>query len=232
MPGVLERDVYRTPGREAHTARVPRPVLRRLLSPLGWGLTAIAALLAPIVAFNLVFDPDAGHAFRETRPIPAVESAEDVLMLLLLATVVVTIAVLVRRVVPIWQGLRRPTRALYVAALLALHVAATVGAEAVVFVSRGGLHLLEPTLRGSNPLADGRRAYVYADAFFGATYDVYVAERSSLVMRKRLRLSRDHLESATPRVRENADGSLDLVDAAGQRLEAQPLRPFMFGRGC
>lgn len=203
-----------------------------MLSPLGWGLTAIAALLAPIVAFNSAFDPDAGHAVRETRPIPAAENAEDVVMLLLLATIVVTIAVLVRRVVPIWQGLGRPMRALYVAALLALHIAATAGAEAAVFVSRGGLHLLEPELRGSTPLPDGRTAYVYADAFLGATYDVYVAERSSLVMRKRLHLSRHRLEATTPRVRENADGSLDLIDAAGQRLESQPLRPILFGGGC
>lgn len=224
--------MYRTPGREPDAARVPPPSRRRLLSPLGWGLTAIGALLVPVVAFNAVFDPDAGNGFRETRPIPAVDRAEDVLMLLLLATVVVTVVALVRRVVPIWRGLRRRTRPLYVAALLALQSAAIVGAEAVAFVSRGGLHMFEPTLRGSTSLPDGRTAYVYADAFLGVTYDVYVAERGSLTMRKRLHVARHELEATTPRVRENTDGSFDLVDAAGRRLESQPLSLPMFGGGC
>lgn len=229
---MLERDVYRTPGREPDAPRVPPPSFRRLVSPLGWGLAAIGALLAPLVAFNAVFDPDGGNGFRETRPIPAVDRGEDLLMLLLLATVAVMVAVLVRRVVPIWKGLRRKTRALYVAALLALQTAATVGAEAVAFVSRGGLHLFEPTLSGSTSLPDGRTAYVYANALFGVTYDVYVAERSSFLMRKKLRVSRDKLETTTPRVRDNGDGSFDLVDAAGQRLEPQPSSLFMLGGGC
>lgn len=211
---------------------MPPPSLRRLSSPLGWGFCAIGALVGPLVVLNALFDPDAAHGFRETRLVPAMETAEDVVMVLVLATIAVTVAVLVRRVVPIWQGLRRRTRALYVAALLAMQLAAAVGADAVVFVSRGGLHLFEPTLRGSTRLSDGRTAYVYADAFLGATYDVYVADRASLVMRKRLRVSRDHLEAATPRVRENADGSIDLLDASGERLESQPLRPIFFGGGC
>lgn len=229
----FESDVYRIPGRAADSAEIPRPSTRRLLSPLGWGLAPLLALLAPLVAFNALFDPDASNGFRETRLVPALDTTQDIVTILMLATVLVTVGVLGRRVVPIWRGLGRWTRAAYVVAVLGLQTVAILGAETTVFFSRGGLHLFEPTLRGSTELADGRTAHVFASGLFGATYDVYVAERTALTMHKTLRVSRHELENVTPSVRANADGSLELVDAAGQRLESQsPSFVFPFGGGC
>jgi hypothetical protein len=230
----LDRHVYRSAGRVSDTAPIPTPSTRRLLSPLRWGIGALLSLLVPLVALGALFDPDASNGSRETRPVPRLETLQDVVMLAMLASLLVTVGVLVRRVVPLWSGLGRSTRGLYVATLLVLQSGAIVSAEVVAFESRGGLHLFEPTLSGSTTLPDGRTAHVYASGLFGATYDVYVAERFAPLMHKKLRISRDKLERVVPRVRSNADGSLELVDADGARLESQPPRlpPFLFGGGC
>lgn len=224
--------VYRLPGRQAEPGPVPRPSARRLLSPLVWGVGSLLALALPLVALNALFDPHAENGFREARFVPWVERAQDGVMLALLGAIVLTVFVLVRRVVPIWGGLSRRRRILYVASVLALQAAATLGAELAVFMSRGGLHLFEPSLRGSTTLADGRTAHVYGGSFFGASYDVYVAEPFAPVMHKKLHVSRRKLEAVVPTVRVGPNGEVELVDAKGQRLasEASSLQ-FLFG-GC
>ncbi|MBX3191835.1 MAG: hypothetical protein KF819_32895 [Labilithrix sp.] len=226
-----ESDVYRVPGREAEPEPIPPPSGRRLVSPLGWGAAAITAIVGPLLVFNLLFDPDAGNGHRHARFVPAIETFEDVTMLVLLATTVVAVVVLVRRVVPIWGGLGRWARGFYVLAVVVLQALAIAGGEIAIFASRGGLHLFEPTLQGTTALPDGRSAHVYASGLFGTTYDVYVADRFAIVMHKRLSVSRGAHEKVVPTVRVRADGDLELVDAAGRALESQGFTLPLFGIG-
>lgn len=222
--------IYRTPGRTAPAPRVPPPSLRRLLSPLGHASLAVAALLLPLVLLNAIFDPDAAHA-RDTRLVPAVETLEDVFAVLMLGTLVLVVALVARRVAPSWSGLGRWTKVAYVSSLVVLQAAVVLGGEAALFMSRGGLHLFEPTHKTSSTAPDGRSAHVFGGGL-GCGFEVYTAEPHALTM-KRTYTRRAACDAPAPHVRWNADGSVSLVDDAGAEIpEGNGTGFHWFGGGC
>lgn len=167
------------------------------------------------------------------RLVPEVDTFETAIAYAMLVTPLVALFVLVRRVVPLWSGLRFLQRVVYVGGLLAMQTVAVGGAEYALFLSRGGLDLFGPTLRASYPGPDGRMAHVYEGSFLGATYDVYVAEKHAITMRRKLQVSRAKLASPPPVVRWNDDGSVGLFDASGARFESEPVPILgLFVRGC
>jgi hypothetical protein len=128
--------------------------------------------------------------------------------------------------------MRRRGKVLYVSSLIAAQLAVIVAAEAVIFTSRGGLHLFEPTHLSSRWLPDGRTAHLYTRGGLRCGYEVFVSAPLSFTATRAFGVSRATCREPTPRIHVNPDGSLDLVDAADKPLEDEPSHGFSFGGGC
>lgn len=222
---------YRTPGRAALAARIPFPSWRTLLAPLARAAGYVALVVVAIAAFNAL-----GPALLETagdvRMIPAVDQMQSALSLALLASPILLVVLIVRRVRPSWGGMRRWTKLVYVASLLVLQSGVVVAAEAAIFTDRGGLHLFGPSHLRSTLSPDLRTAHVYSPGGLRCGYDVFVSGPFSLTGKRVYEISRSTCLEPTPRVRWNPDGTVVLVDAAGQPLQSQPSPSFSFGGGC
>ena len=221
--------VYRTAGRTTDAAPLPRPSARTLLSPLGKGALCLVAALLPPIAFNAVAPLLVPSG---TTLVPIFEFMEDTVMVAMLASPVVMLVVLWRRVRPAWRGLWLSTKIAYVVAILAAQITLVGGAEVVLFQSRGGLKLFEPVLKSTTLGPGGRTAFVYTSGGLTCGWDVKVAAPFSPVMRQALSVTRAECSEPVPTVRFRSDGTVDLVDAAGQHLDAQPSPSFSFWHGC
>lgn len=228
--GPHDTRMYRAPGREADPEVIPAPPARALLSPLLWGLGALSVLVVPVSVLNVLLVPDAGHTSREIRFVPAVETFEDVLMLVVLGTFVVTIAQLVRRVAPQWSGLSTPAKLAYVAGLVFAQGLFVVGGETALLASRGGLELFGPSLKASYAGPGGRSAHVMGGGL-GCGLELFVADPLSPTMHRVQRLTGHCGEGARARWRGAADPIL--VDEADTPLLDGPSpRFFGWGGGC
>ena len=216
----VENGVYRTPGRVAPDAPIPPPSRSALFSPLARGIGWVLALLAPPFLFNVLLAEPLFHVSRELRFRPGLESIQDVLAVLLVASLPIMIHRIVRRVRPEWGGLRRRTRIVYVAALVLAQTSALLGAELALMESRGGFPFFEPHLRTTASASDARTAYLFAGGLF-CHYEVFVADPYALTMHRKLSISRTSCQEATPRVQWNDDGTIGLVDSAGKPVESQ-----------
>lgn len=225
--------VYRTPGRAVDEERIPPPSLRTLLAPLARAASYVAIAAGIVSVFACLAPPIFGTSTSgDLRFIPAVDTIENIVALLLPASLVLLVALIARRVRPSWRGLRSRTRVLYVTALLALQSAIVVAGEAAIFFSRGGLHLFEPTHLSSRWLPDGRTAHLYTRPGFSCGYDVFVSAPLSFTAQHAFQISRASCLEPQPHIRSNPDGTLDLVDDGDQPLESQPSPSFSFGGGC
>jgi hypothetical protein len=221
---------YRSPGRAAVPARIALPAWRTLLAPLARGALVVVALFAPLIAFDAWIVPRLEATGQ--RLIPAVEISQDVFgACAALASLGVLVAVLARRVVPSWQGMRRLVKVLYVALLVLAQMIVVVGAETGLFVSRGGLRLFEPTFVRSSNAPDGRVAYLYAGGLLGCALVVYVAPPYGLTMSPAAHIERNSCSQPEARVRWSRDGKPELVGPDGAQLESETLRGFLFGMG-
>jgi hypothetical protein len=220
--------VYRTPGRVTDVAPVRLPPWRALAAPLGRAVALVALLVAPILLFNAVSAPLLDSP-REVRFVPMVDHVEDALALAIVGSLLVLVALIAQRVAPSWRGVRLRSKVVYVGALLVAQTTVVLAAETAVFFSRGGLHLFEGTLKSSAVAPDGRTAHVYGGGA-SCAYEVFVAEPNALLMKRSLFVARKSCDEAIPRVRWNADRTVDLVDAAGTKLESES-RGSLFGIG-
>jgi hypothetical protein len=172
------------------------------------------------------------HLPAETAFVPFFDHAQDGIMILLPASLMLLVVALVRRVAPSWQGLRLRTKVLYVTGLFVVQAFVTFAGEATVFFVRGGLHLFEPTWKSSTYGPKGDSAHVYREGF-GCGYDVYVSEPFALTMKRQLHVGRKSCDEPLPSVRWNPSGSIDLVDRDGKPLESESSGSFLFfGGGC
>lgn len=224
--------VYRTPGRAAPPERIARPSLRTLLRPLGRAAAAVGLAVTATVAFNAIA-PSLFGTSGTVRLIPSVDGFENALQVALPLSLVLLVALIVRRVLPSWGGLRLRGKVLYVVGALLAQAAVVVAGEAAVFCSRGGFHLFEPSHLTSRWLPDGRTAHVYTRGGLQCGYDVFVSGPLSLTATRAFEISRGTCLEPTPRVRANPDGTVDLVDASSRALEPQSSPGFsLFGGGC
>lgn len=223
--------VYRIPGRVLPGPPPPWPSSRTLAAPLLVASIGLAALLVPLLVFNLWLAPRYVLA-PGTSFVPGVDVVQDGAAWLLLGALPVALVLVAKRVVPQWRRFGLGARIGYVAAVVLVQLALVGGAEIALLESRGGLRLFEPTLVGSFTADDGRTAYVFRGGLLTSEFVVHVADKGSLLMTKQLVLERRNT-AVPPNVRWNADGSVVLVDDTGAVLEAQPSPPFLgwFG-GC
>jgi len=199
-----------------------------MLARLRWSAGAVIGVTALVVLF-VVAGPRLFDTSAEVRFVPAVERGETFLELALFASVVWLAIALARRV-----GLVHRRRMIGRAVLLTFaQLGLVLSAEVAIFYSHGGFRLFEPHLVRSSTAPDGRVAHVYANGFFGCDYEVYVASPFALTMRRSLKLTRETCSEPAPRVMWEADGSPQLVDEHGARLEPQQLRPWsLVPSGC
>lgn len=223
--------MYRALGREADPEVIPAPPARALLSPMLWGLAAVLALAVPTTILNVVLVPDAESSARAVRLVPAVDTIEAVLGLLVLGTFVVVIAQLARRVAPQWAGLQAWQKGLYVVALLAAQGIFIVGGEAALFQSHGGLELFGPSLKASYGGPKGASAHVMAGGL-GCGLDLFVADPLSPTMHRVQHVTGHCGDAKPPQVRwEN--GAAIMIDADGKPVVDGPSpRFFGWGGGC
>jgi hypothetical protein len=222
---------YRTPGRILDPRPIPLPSWRTLLAPLTTAIAGVTVLVSPVLLFNCLLAP-AYHLPGDTAFIPLFDHAQDGIMVLLPASLLLAVVALVRRVVPSWQGLCLRTRVAYVAGLLLVQGCVAFAGEATVFFVRGGLHLFEPTWKSSTFGPKGESAHVYREGF-GCGYDVYVSEPLAITMKHQLHVGRKSCDEPLPTVRWNPSGSVDLVDGEGKPLESQAAGSFFgWGGGC
>lgn len=212
--------VYRTPGREAPDTPFPPPSRRALWSPLGRGLASVLFLAMPPILFNVFVAGPVFGVGGSVRFVPWLETIQDVVAVLLVATLAVVVHRIARRVRPSWGALRLPTKVLYVASLLVVQSALVAGGELALLQSRGGFRLFEPGYRSSSSAPDLRSAHVY-EGGFGCDYDVYVAKPFSPIMSRALHISRNQCVLPTPHVKWEKDGSVQLVDRDEKPVEAQ-----------
>ena len=224
-------NVYRTPARLSEPEAPRAPSFQRLLSPLAWGSAFVIVVLAPFVALAM-FDPSRASA-GATRFVPLVDTMRDVSMVVMLAALLVTIAVVVRRVAPQWSGLGHATQIGYVLLVLLGQSAIIAGGEVGMVMAGGGLHLFEPVFEASVPGPSGRTAHVYTKGglLSSCGHQVYIQEPRSLTMTKACVLTRP-CGDAVPAIRWNDDGSITLTDANGEKLPATPEKTFSFASGC
>jgi len=224
--------IYRTPGRAAEIVPPPLPPLRLLLLPLGPAAGVALAIALPVVVFNIVAAVVLDGA-PDTRFVPAVATAQDVLALVLLASPVWLGLVIAQRVKPYFRVLRPWMKVCYAAVLLAVETSILVTAEASILASRGGPQLFEPTLKSTSFAPDGRRAHVYGGGLLSCRYEVYVAEPFGLTMEKRLTVPGHGCDEPTPHVRWNDDDSVQLVDDDGKVIEPRGSDALLpWGGGC
>jgi hypothetical protein len=225
--------VYRTPGRAVPGERIPPPSIRTLLGPLGRAAAIVVAVVVAVAAFDALAPALLG-ASADVRLIPSVDHLEDGLALALPLSLVGLLFLIARRVRPSWGGLRRRGKIAYVATALVLQAAVVLGGEAAIFFSRGGLHLFGPSHLTSRWLPDGRTAHVYTRGGLQCGYDVFVSAPLSLTAKRAFQVSRATCLEPTPHIRDNPDGTLDLLGADEQPLEPQASPSFSFGRmgGC
>ena len=223
--------VYRTPGRVIPAAPIPLPSARTLLAPLARAAASVLLLVAPVVLLHLVVAP-AFPLHGDTGFVPIFDQLENVVMLLLPASLLLVVFLVARRVAPSWRGMRLRTKVLYVGAVLLLQAVVAIAGEATIFFARGGLHLFEPTWKSSTFGPEGQSAHVYREGF-GCGYDVYVSEPFAITMKRKLHVGRKSCEEPLPSVRWNDSGSIDLVDRAGKPLESETSGSFfLWGGGC
>lgn len=223
--------VYRTPGRIPDPVPIPLPSWRTLFAPLTTAVAGVTALVLAVLLVNCLLAP-AYHLPGETAFIPLFDDMQDGIMILLPASLLLLVVVLVRRVAPSWQGLRRRTRVVYVAGLLMAQACVAFAGEATIFFARGGLHLFEPTWKSSTFGPKGESAHVYREGL-GCGYDVYVSEPLAITMKHQLHVGRKFCDEPLPSVRWNTSGSVDLVDGQGKLLESQASGSFLgWGGGC
>lgn len=223
--------VYRSPGRVGDVAPIPLPSARTLLAPLARAAASVLLLVAPVVLFQLLVAP----AFRlpgDASFVPMVDHLQNVVTLLVPASLLMLLFLVVRRVAPSWLGMRLRTKVLYVGGMLLVQSVVTLAGEATIFFARGGLHLFEPTWKSSTFGPQGKSAHVYREGL-GCGYDVYVSEPFAITMKRKLHVSRKSCDEPLPAVRWNDSGSIDLVDRDGKPLESETTGSFfMWGGGC
>jgi hypothetical protein len=234
-PGALAPDngVYRTAGRETVDAPIAPPSRGALFSPLGRGLAWVLLLVIPPLVFNmLVAEPVFGIS-KELRFRPGLEAIQDVLAWAIVLSLPLLVHRIVTRVRPVWTGLKAHTKVVYVVSLVLAQTVLLLGSELALMESRGGLPLWEPHWRSTSAApADSRTAYLFAGGF-GCSYDVFVAEPNSLLMKRKLTISRNSCQEPTPRVDWKDDGTVSLVDASGKPVEQQSSSwGFLWGGGC
>lgn len=222
--------MYRVQGREADPEVVPAPPTRALLSPIGYGLAAVAALAIPTTIANVVLQPDAESSHRAVRLVPAVETFEAALAVVLLGTFLVVVAQVVRRVAPQWSGLTTPGKVLYLVALMLAQSIFIVGGEAALFESHGGLEILGPSLEASYSGPSGNTAHVFGGGL-GCGLQLFEARPLSPTMHRVQELSGHCNPRTTPHVQWQADGSARMVDDQGVPLVDEPSRSIFFGWG-
>jgi hypothetical protein len=223
--------VYRTPGRVIPAAPIPLPWARTLLAPLARAAGSVLLLVVPVVLLHLVIAP-AFPLQGDTGFVPIFDQLENVVMLLLPASLLLALFLVARRVAPSWRGMRLRTKVLYVGAVLLLQAVVAIAGEATLFFARGGLHLFEPTWKSSTFGPQGQSAHVYREGF-GCGYDVYVSEPFAITMKRKLHVGRKSCDEPLPSVRWNDSGSIDLVDRDGKPLESEASAPLLFwGGGC
>jgi hypothetical protein len=223
--------VYRTPGRVIPAAPIPLPSARTLLAPLARAAGSVLLLVVPVVLLHLVIAP-AFPLQGDTGFVPIFDQLENVVMLLLPASLLLVLFLVARRVAPSWRGMRLRTKVLYVGAVLLLQAVVAIAGEATIFFARGGLHLFEPTWKSSTFGPQGQSAHVYREGF-GCGYDVYVSEPLAITMKRKLHVGRKSCEAPLPSVRWNESGSIDLVDRDGKPLESEASGWFfLWGGGC
>lgn len=228
----LPNGVYRTPGREPAAERIPRPSPRTLLAPLAQAGAFVLVAVAPLLLFNSWIVPTfflTAKAPAQTF-VPTFDFVQDGVALLLAASLVLLIALIVRRVRPSWRGLGIQRKVAYVTALVFAQSAVVMGAEYALFESRGGLNLFEPHLERTFSAPDGRTAFLYREGL-GCGYHVHVAEPHALTMKEALHVSRQLCNEPLPTVRWEADGSVLLLDPAGAPLVSQPETGWAFRWG-
>lgn len=236
-PGSLAtpNGVYRTPGRVPDAARVAPPSWRTLLAPLGRASAYVFFTVAPVVLFNAWIVPTffLTATTGEQHFVPTFDFVQNGLALLMLASLVLLVVLVARRVRPSWRGLRLHGKIAYVTALVFAQSAVVVAAEYALFQSRGGLHLFEPRLEKTFSAPDGRTGFLYRQGL-GCSYDVHVAEPYSLTMTKALHVSRNSCQEPLPTIQWKADRSVGLVDSKGSPLESQSDLGwgFSWGGGC
>lgn len=225
--------VYRTPGRAALGERIPPPSLRTLLAPLGRVVTFVALVVLGVAAFDALAPSLLGTS-ADVRFIPSVDHVEDALALVLPLSLVALLVLIARRVRPSWRGLGARGKIAYVASAIVFQVAVVGAGEAAIFFSRGGLHLFAPSHLTSRWLPDGRTAHVYSRGGLQCGYDVFVSAPLSLTATRAFQVSRASCVEPVPHVRDNPDGTLDLLGPDEKPLEPQASPSFTFGRlgGC
>lgn len=217
---------YRVPGRAPDAPPAAALSARELLSPLACGGVCVGAALVPPLLFNVVVPlvmPN-GASF-----VPTFDFVQDAIGVTMLASAIVVVACAWR------HRLTLPKKIAYVLALVVVQLGVTAGAEGALLVSRGGLHMFEPSLASTTFAPDGRAAFVYRDDFLTCRYEVKSAEAWSLAMRPALSVSRASCNEPLPTVDFRPDGSVDLLGADGKHLEPQtspnPLAG-LFWHGC
>ncbi len=216
--------IYRTPGRIEEPEHEPRPPWPLLLAPL-----ASAAIVTLVVALPVfLFDAVRAVLLRtstETRFVPAVDLALDLLALALLASPVWLGLMIAGRIAPHWSRLCSLGKVSYVAVLFALELLVLVTAQASIVARRAHTQLFQPTLQRTSLAPDGQRAHLYKGGLLECRYEVYVASPFAVTMKRHLTVATDatHCTGPTPHVHWNADRSVELVDPGGHVLVGSAL---------
>ena len=223
MAPATANGVYRTPGRAGDPERIPLPSWRTLLAPLGRASAYVLLTVAPLLLFNAWIVPTFFVTAKtgEQHFVPTFDFVQNGLALLMVASVVLLVVLIARRVRPSWRGLGLRSKVAYVLALVLAQSAVVVAAEYALFESRGGLHLFEPRLLQTFAAPDGRTGFLYREGL-GCGYHLYVADAYALTMTKALHVSRHSCDEPLPAIQWKADGSVGLVDPKGVPLESQP----------
>ena len=215
MTTVEANGIYRTPGRAPEPEAPPGPSLRLLLSPVASAAYVVLVIGLPVLLFDVIRTVILGSS-DETRFVPAIALALDLLALALLASPIWLGLMIAGRVAPYWRALRHWSKVSYVTALFALELLVLVTAQASLMLNRAGIQLFEPTLHHTSLAPDGRRAHVYRSGLVGCRYDVYVAAPFGLTMKRQLSSTEHGCLEPPPGVRWSADRSVQLVGHDGQ----------------
>jgi hypothetical protein len=158
------------------------------------------------------------------RFVPAFDHAQAVLGWLVVASFLILVFYVVRRIEP------RPHVGFVIAAFLVQGLVVFLGEVVVAFGAPG--ELFAPTYQSSQSGPDGRTAHLYAGGM-SCRYEVFIAERGAMTMTRVHLLPQNNCSGPYPRLEWNADGTVRLVNADGTPTKSEGSEG-LFGRpkGC
>lgn len=191
-----------------------------MLSPVASAAGVLLVIALPVLLFDVI-RAVLLRAQGDTRFVPAVDLALDLLALALLASPVWLGLMIAARIAPYWSSVRPWGRVGYVAALLVIELLVLVTAEVSIVASRNRMNLFEPTLQRTSLAPDGRRAHVYGGGLVSCRYDVYVAVPYAVTMTRQLTVAVQECTARAPRVRWGPERTVQLVDDEGRVIDTR-----------